>query len=162
MPSPAEIRTIAHADDICVMIHKLRTKNFATLRHRVNGCEAGGVRKTSSNGAQHQTCHPLAIGKITIIIRPSTLRMSCCRNRSDFPASLQATTSTTSHILEQYLDTRETRNMQRVTEAHRTRKTVVIIHSFISHMLFNPTQTQPKRTPERSNSILHIRFPLSR
>jgi hypothetical protein len=145
MPSPAEIGTIAHADDICVMIHKLRTTTFATLRHRVNECEAGGVRKTSSHGAQHQTCHPLAIDNIAIITRPSTLRMSCCRNRSDFPASLQATTSTTSHILEQYLGTRETRDMQRVTEAHRTSKTVVIIHSFISHMLSNPTQSKPKK-----------------
>ena len=118
MPSPAEIRTIAHADDICVIIHKLRTTTFATLRHRVNGCEAGGVRKTSSHGARHQACHPLAIGNVAIIIRSSTLRMSCCRNRSDFPASLQATTSTASHILEQYLGTRETHDMQRVTEAH--------------------------------------------
>lgn len=118
MPSPAEIMTIAHADGICVVIHKLRSTTFATLRHGVNGCEAGGMRKISSHGAQHQACHQLAIGNIAIIIRPSTLRMSCCRNRSDFPAWLQATTNTTSHILEQYLGTRETRDMQRVTEAH--------------------------------------------
>jgi hypothetical protein len=162
MPSPAETRTIAHADDICGMIHRLRTTTFATLRHRVNECEAGGVRKTSLHGAQHQVCHQLAVGSIAVIIRPSNLRMSCCRNRSDFPAWLQATTSTTSHILEQYLGTRETLDMQGVTEAHRTSKTVVNIHSFISHMLSNPTQSKPKRTPERSNSILHIRFPLSR
>ncbi|KAH8627181.1 hypothetical protein IG631_16949 [Alternaria alternata] len=118
MPSPAEIGTIAHTDDICVMIHKLRTITSAALRHQANDWEASGVRKSSSHGAQYQICHPLAIDNIASITRPSTLRMSCCRNRSDFPASLQVTTITTSHILEQYLGTRETRDMRRVTEAH--------------------------------------------
>jgi hypothetical protein len=162
MPSPAEIRTIAHADDICVMIHKLRTTTFATLRHRVNECEASGVRKTSSHGAQHQACHQLAIGNIAIITRPSPCACHAVAigpispHRRTHPQAPHHTSWGSISVPGKLVICKGSR---KPTEPGK-RWSLSILLSLICYPI--PRKASQKRTPERSNSILHIRFPLSR
>lgn len=151
-----------HADDIRVVIHTLRAIISATLRHRVNDCEAGGVRKTSSHGTQHQACHQLAIGNIAIITRPSPCACHAVAigptspHRCRPPQAPQHTFRSSISVPGKLVICKGSR---KPTEPVK-RWSLSILLSLICYPI--PRKASQKRTPERSNSILHIRFPMSR